>query len=316
MRNFDGPTRRLKTSELEVIVAIATSGSLGRAALQLACTQSRVSYALGEVERVLGMRLFHRSRTGTVPTEAGAAAVSRVREILQRLDSIAATGGRLGLLGVVRIAAYRSVATHLLIPAVLDVNARHRRVSVEIDDACDDRSDVERSVRDGRADLGVVHQPVSAGFAVSPFAQDRYVAVVRADCRPTEPRRFWEHVAPLPLFELRCSGARAAVEACRRDGMKNRTVATFASDSTIIAQVGARRGLALLPRLAAEPLPAGLVAVMPPIEAVRSLMMIRRNGSAGTAVLAVQRTLVAALRGSTFTARRWLYVAQHDALRA
>jgi DNA-binding transcriptional LysR family regulator len=304
MKDFDD-RRRPKTSELEVLVAIATSGSLGRAAQHLECTQSRISHALGELEGVLGERLFHRSRTGTYPTEAGLVAVARAREVLQTLDRLTLRGAGTGLHGVVRIAAYRSVATHLLTPGALDVTQQHRGIRIEIDDECAERSDVERLVRDGRADLGVVHLPTSSGFKTTPFAKDDYVAVVRSEHRPTR-NAFWQALAGLPLFELRCSGARAAVEACRRAGMTNPTVASFASDSTIVAQVAARRGMAILPRLAVEPLPSGLVAVALPIAATRDLVMIRRRGRPAPAVRVAERGLLAALARPTMTARRWL----------
>ena len=231
--------------------------------------------------------------------------MTRARAILQMIDRLTLGNAGLGLHGVVRIAAYRSVATHLLTPAILDVTAKHRGVRIEIDDGCDERSDVERLVYDRRADLGVVHLPTSAGLASRPFARDAYVAVVATE-RPPSRRSFWSDLAGLALFELRCSGAHAAVEACRRDGMTNRTAASFASDSTIIAQVAARRGLAILPRLAVEPLPAGLVAITLPITAVRELVTVRRRGPPSATVRAVERELVAAVARPSLAARRWL----------
>jgi DNA-binding transcriptional LysR family regulator len=314
MTDFDDAKRRAKTAELEIIVAIAASGSLGGAALQLGCTQSRISHALGELEDVLGERLFDRSRTGARPTEAGVVAVSRARAILQMIDRLTVGGAGLGLHGVVRIAAYRSVATHLLTPAILDVTANHRGVRIELDDGCDERSDIERLVHDRRADLGIVHLPTSAGLMTRPFARDAYVAVAAATQLPSK-HSFWSDLARLALFELRCSGARAAVEACRRDGMTNRTTASFASDSTIIAQIAARRGMAILPRLAVEPLPAGLVAITLPITAVRELVTVRRRGQSNATVRAVERELVAAVARPSLVARRWLIAPGEATLR-
>jgi DNA-binding transcriptional LysR family regulator len=308
MKHFDDPKRRPKTSELEVIVAIATSGSFGGAAAQLGCTQSRISHALGEVESVVGTRLFQRSRTGTFPTEVGVVAVARAREILQLIDRLTAGRPGSGLMGVVRIAAYRSIATHLLTPAVPEITFKHRGLRIEIDDSCAERADVERQVHDGRADLGIAHMPIGAGFATKPFVQDDYMAVIRSDGKPSK-GAFWRDLASLPLFELRCSGARAAVEACRRNGMTNRTAATFSSDSTILAQVAVRRGIAILPRLAVEPLPARMVALPLPIPALRSLAILRRRGRPSPAARAVADTLLTAIRQPTFPARKWLHTA-------
>jgi DNA-binding transcriptional LysR family regulator len=295
MNDFDGASRRPKTSELEILVAIAASGSLSGAAAHLGCTQSRISHALGELEGVVGQRLFQRSRTGTHPTDAGVVAIEQARRALQLLDQLTTSPADAALLGVVRVAAYRSVATHVLTPAALAVTAKHRGVRVEVDDACDDKTSVERSLRDGHADIGIVHTPHSAGFITTPFARDDYVAVTHVACRP-RPGAFWRDLAQMPLFELRCSGAHAAVEACRRDGMTNRTSGTFSSDSTILAHVVQRRGVAILPRLAIEPLGSDLVAVPLPIEAIRMLVMIRRRARSNRAIRTVAAELAAFVR--------------------
>ena len=97
-----------------------------------------------------------------------------------------------------------------------------------------------------------------------------------------------------------------AVEACREHGMSNRTTSRFSSDSTVLAQVGARRGFAILPRLAVEPLPDGLLALPLPIEALRSLVLIRRQNRRSAALRAVTSDLLADVRRADFPARAWL----------
>ncbi|WP_394828781.1 LysR family transcriptional regulator [Pendulispora albinea] len=298
--------RRPKTSELEIVVAIARAGSLGGAAAALGCTQSRVSHALGELEGALGVRLFQRSRVGTSPTEAGAKVVAKAGEALALLDAIAAPRDRCA--GTVRIAAYRSVATHLLTPLAQRMATKHPELRLEIDDGCADREDVDRMVREGRADLGISQLPVGEGFAVTPFAQDDYVLVVPIRHRPAR-ASFWSDLSHLPFFELRCSGTRAAIAACRENGMMNRTASAFSSDSTIVAQVTARRGFSILARLAAEPLPPELMAIPLPIAAFRSLVLIRRRDRRSPALLGVTKALRNHLRHpgpAGLVAQKWL----------
>ena len=294
MTDFDD-RRRPKTSELEVVVAIANAGSLGGAALELGCTQSRISHALAEIETVLGLRLFERSRTGTHPTDAGAKVVSKAREALEVLDAIGAASERHALRGTVRIAAYRSVATHLLTPLAHALGRRYPALHIEIDDACVGQNDVERAVRDGRVDLGIAHLPVSSGFTLMPFAEDDYVLVVSSRLPPLGVS-VWADLKKVPFLELRCSGARLAVEACRASGMTNRAVSSFSSDSTILAQIATRAGFSILPRLAIEPLPKGLGVVPLPTVAVRSLVTIRRSDRRGTLVRIVATELRTSLR--------------------
>jgi len=307
-RQLDDRKRRPKTSELEVLVALARAGSFGGAAVELGCTQSRISHALGAIEEALGVRLFDRSRTGTRPTDAGTLVIAKARDALELLDSIAATSDSKALRGAVRIAAYRSVATHLLTPIANALAKVHPALRLEIDDRCDEREDVERLVRTGQADLGVVHRPVAGGFTVTPFVEDDYVLVVPNRHAPRE-GSLWLDLEKLALLELRCSGARGAVETCRQLGLTNRTVATFSSDSTILAQVATRPGFSILSRLVVEPLPKGLLALPLPVPAPRALVVIRRSDRRGSLLRGVTASLRAALRSPIFEGHPWIRVA-------
>ena len=71
---------------------------------------------------------------------------------MELLDAIGAGSDRRALRGTVRVAAYRSVATHVLTPLFYAIAKRHRALRIEIDDSSNDREDVERLVRDGRVD--------------------------------------------------------------------------------------------------------------------------------------------------------------------
>ncbi|WP_394840169.1 LysR family transcriptional regulator [Pendulispora rubella] len=62
---------RLDVRDLQVALALASTGSTARAASQLHITQSAVSRALLAAEEKLGVRIFERTRRGLVPTPAG-----------------------------------------------------------------------------------------------------------------------------------------------------------------------------------------------------------------------------------------------------
>jgi DNA-binding transcriptional LysR family regulator len=63
--------RRLKLRELEILVAVARSGSMGKAAAALAVSQPVISKAVAEIERTLNVRLFDRTPRGIEPTAYG-----------------------------------------------------------------------------------------------------------------------------------------------------------------------------------------------------------------------------------------------------
>jgi DNA-binding transcriptional LysR family regulator len=65
--------RRLKLRDLHILIAVANSGSMGKAALDLAISQPVVSKAISDLERELGVRLLDRNPHGAEPTVYGQA---------------------------------------------------------------------------------------------------------------------------------------------------------------------------------------------------------------------------------------------------
>jgi len=65
--------RRLKLRDLHILLAVAKSGSMGKAAADLAVSQPSVSKAIADVEHAIGLRLLDRSPQGIEPTSYGRA---------------------------------------------------------------------------------------------------------------------------------------------------------------------------------------------------------------------------------------------------
>jgi DNA-binding transcriptional LysR family regulator len=87
MRQSKDVTRRLKLQPLNHLVAVARSGSMAKAAKDLATSQSVVSKSVAELERLLGVRLFDRSPQGVEPTIYGRALLKRSIAIFDDLRS-------------------------------------------------------------------------------------------------------------------------------------------------------------------------------------------------------------------------------------
>ena len=71
MQVSDRVGRRLKLHDLNVLMIVVQSGSMGRAARRLNTTQPAVSRSIAELEHALGVRLLDRHRQGVEPTEYG-----------------------------------------------------------------------------------------------------------------------------------------------------------------------------------------------------------------------------------------------------
>jgi DNA-binding transcriptional LysR family regulator len=65
--------RRLKLRDMHILLAVAKSGSMGKAATSLAMSQPAVSKAIADLEHTLGVRLLDRSQHGIEPTIYGTA---------------------------------------------------------------------------------------------------------------------------------------------------------------------------------------------------------------------------------------------------
>jgi DNA-binding transcriptional LysR family regulator len=67
--------RRIRLRDLHIFLTVAKTGSMGRAAVELAVSQPVVSKAMSELEHALGFRLLDRSPQGVEPTRYGRAVV-------------------------------------------------------------------------------------------------------------------------------------------------------------------------------------------------------------------------------------------------
>jgi DNA-binding transcriptional LysR family regulator len=269
-----------KLNQLEMLVAVADTGSFGAAAAELACTQSRISHAITELEACLGVRLLARSRSGCVPTEAGHRVLGKARQILGLARGLLdAAQDDAGLVGRVRIACFRSVATHVLPQAMAALLAEYPGIRVDIDDSCEERDEVTRAVADGRADIGIAQLPVGADLLARPYVADSYVLVVPA-AFPVRAPLAWEQFKDLPYIQLDCSGALAVLAQCRAAGFSAEPSRTLATDSAVAALVALGIAYSILPRLAVFPAPQGVRIVELPIAAQRQFALIARPGTA------------------------------------
>jgi DNA-binding transcriptional LysR family regulator len=87
----------LELKQLRCLVAIVDSGSLTDAAIELGVSQPAVSRTLLSLERVLGVRLLHRTSRTVAPTTAGVHVLAQARQLLADADNLvreATTGHR------------------------------------------------------------------------------------------------------------------------------------------------------------------------------------------------------------------------------
>jgi DNA-binding transcriptional LysR family regulator len=297
MKNFDG---HMKLSQLKMLVAVADSGSFSAAAAQLDCTQSRISHAIGELERGLGVRLLARSRDGSAPTDVGHKVLEKARQMLRleaSLFELARDDHELA--GIVRIACVRSVGTHLLPHALEALAHEYPGIRIDMDDGCDERNDVTDALLQGRADIGIAQLPVEDKLVWQSYVSDSYRLVLPASFRGSATNG-WPDLDGLPFIQLACSGAAAVLERCRAAGFAREPSRLLSNDTSIAALVGRGIGYSILPELSVFPKPEDVQMLALPIPARREFVVA---GMAETMRAPVVKAVVRFLRDKRIVAK-------------
>jgi len=126
--------RRLKLRDLRVLLAVAETGSMGKTASQLAMSQPAVSKAIGEIERIVGVRILDRTAQGAEPTAYGRALLrwaiamfDDLRQAVKEIEALSDPGA-----GEIRLGTTDSMIAGF-VPAVIDrFSQRYPKVTFEV----------------------------------------------------------------------------------------------------------------------------------------------------------------------------------------
>jgi DNA-binding transcriptional LysR family regulator len=126
--------RRLKLRDLHILLAVVQSGSMAKAATQLAVSQPAVSKAIAEMEYALGVRLLERSPQGVEPTRYGEALVRRGTAVFNELNQGVKEIEFLAdpTVGELRIGTTEPFAAAIVAPIVDDLSQQYPRISFHI----------------------------------------------------------------------------------------------------------------------------------------------------------------------------------------
>ena len=101
MQWSDRVGRRLKLRDLHILLTVARSGSMGKAATELAISQPSISKAIADAEHAVGLRLLDRGPQGIEPTiygrallKCGTAVFDEIRQGVKELEFLTDPGQR------------------------------------------------------------------------------------------------------------------------------------------------------------------------------------------------------------------------------
>ncbi|WP_285565089.1 MULTISPECIES: LysR family transcriptional regulator [unclassified Streptomyces] len=174
----------METRELRYFVAVAEELHFGRAAQRLGIAQPPLSRAIQRLERRLGASLLDRTSRTVTLTEAGSVLLTEGRAALDAVDAAErrtrraalSVTGRPGLVLVTKASASSELLAELLAAYAAEPDA------VPVDVILCGPAEQERQLREGRADVALLHRPFDSttGFHTEELGTEGQVAVLPA----------------------------------------------------------------------------------------------------------------------------------------
>ncbi|MEU9380214.1 LysR family transcriptional regulator [Streptomyces sp. NPDC048279] len=177
----------LETRELRYFMAVAEELHFGRAAERLGMAQPPLSRAIQQLERRLGVSLLERNRRGVSLTGAGEVLLHEGRAALDATTAAARrtrrAGGADGPGGPRSrlVLAVKAGASHEVLHKLLGAYAAEPDAA-EIEVLPSGTCEQEEMLRDGRADVALMHKPFNslAGFDSEELMTEGQIAILPA----------------------------------------------------------------------------------------------------------------------------------------
>jgi DNA-binding transcriptional LysR family regulator len=251
---------KLKLSQLRALLAVAEYGNFSEAALQLNITQSTVSHAIATLEDELGVILFHRGRHGAQLTPVGERILTHAKQIQGLLESMmSAADNERGLKGgTVRIASFRSIATHVLPEAIARLHQQHPTIQISILEV-DELYQLKQALSQGQVDLCVAEMLCGDEFETIPILEDDYIALLPPQYGLRDAQLTLEDLYNYPLITSSHDSCSVRIRDRLKDLDHELQVAyRIRHDSSMTSMVQQGLGIALMTELSAKPVPDGV----------------------------------------------------------
>ncbi|MEU2823719.1 LysR family transcriptional regulator [Streptomyces bacillaris] len=242
----------MELRHLNAFFAVAEELHFGRAAKRLQMAQPPLSQQIRQLERELGVQLFHRNTRSVRLTSAGESFLDPVRTVLDDLDTAvrAARSAGKGEYGRVTI-GFAGASSHETLPRLTRaVRAAHPGLELVMTGQTYANTALSR-VADGSLDLGFVRLPVTRpGVAHRVIDQEELICALPSD-HPLARRVSvpLDVLAGEPFVSFPANSGStvrdAMTEACESAGFTPRVVQEAPDSYTILALVAAGVGVTL-----------------------------------------------------------------------
>lgn len=171
--------RRLKLRDVDILLAVIETGSMGKAASTLNMSQPAVSKAIASLEHTLGVHLLDRSRQGVEPTPYGRALIKRgvamFDELRQGVQDIASLSDP--TVGEIRMGGSEHTISAVYSPVIHRFSKQYPRMSFHV--TVGDLRTMSRELEARHIDFVVsrMYRPASEEHSVDVLFEDPLVVV-------------------------------------------------------------------------------------------------------------------------------------------
>ena len=286
------PVPEVETRKLRYFVALATERHFGRAASRLGIAQPPLSRAISQLERRLGVALLERTSRGIRLTAAGEVLLAEGSAALAAVGAATRHTQRAGRSDPRLILAMKPTGDGGLLPEILaEYERQPGALPVDIVFSAGERAAM---LRDGRADVGLLHRPHNdlSGLDAEELRTETQV-VVLPEHHPLAQR------ASVPLAEL--AGETMPRWPGTPDG--GRTGPVVQDIGQLMQLITLRRLVAVVPASVRSRLPAGLVCRPVPDAPPVTIVVAWLSGSTSRQVASFVRaaTTAASRAGEAMT---------------
>ncbi|MEO0409182.1 MAG: LysR family transcriptional regulator substrate-binding protein [Cyanobacteria bacterium P01_A01_bin.135] len=207
--------------------------------------------------------------------------VQRSRRVMELLNDIVKQANLSKGLdgGYLRLAAFRSAASHILPEVMAEFCRRYPAIAVNIAEY-DDAPEVDDALRRGRCDIGITYLPTDSGFDTWELLRDEFVVLVPPNTA-LEGQLDWATLENQPLIMSPegdvCDNMVYAH--CQPYDVTLRPTYQVRSDATIVNMVAKGLGMTISPRLATEPVPPGVAVYSLPVPLFRIITVAVPRGA-------------------------------------
>lgn len=171
---------KITLRQLTVFEAVARLGSVSAAAENISLSQSAASLSVQDLERALGVKLFHRHRKKLTLNENGRRLQPQATNILRLAMEIEGNRTNSALSGTIRLATTDSIGTYLLPQICAQFLASYPQVQVKL--TVTSEPEIIELVESMVFDLGFIEGvSMRHSLLVEPWVQDDLVVIASPD---------------------------------------------------------------------------------------------------------------------------------------